>query len=116
MGARAEALQELKRSWEGHVHLKELRSLAKAGPAAVREYAVSSCCGLSSGTGLPTLSNTSYFPHEDCWRPSRSPRAICTRVFALPEAIRRRDRHEYTSPLSVSTHATHVASYITSTR
>lgn len=40
MCARAEALQELKRSWEGHVHLKELRSLAKAGPAAVREYAV----------------------------------------------------------------------------
>lgn len=39
-GVREDALQELKRSWERHVHLKKLRELAKAGPAAVRDYAV----------------------------------------------------------------------------
>lgn len=37
---REEAQQELKRSWERHGHLKRLRALAKAGPAAVRNYAV----------------------------------------------------------------------------
>ncbi|CAM9090880.1 unnamed protein product, partial [Hapterophycus canaliculatus] len=34
------AQQQLKRSWERHVHLKHLRALAKAGPRAVRKYAV----------------------------------------------------------------------------
>jgi len=38
--AREEAQLELKRSWERHGHLKRLRALAKAGPAAVRSYAV----------------------------------------------------------------------------
>eukprot|EP00903_Cladosiphon_okamuranus_P018258 g16795.t2 len=38
---REEAQQELKRSWERHGHLKRLRALAKAGPAAVRNYALS---------------------------------------------------------------------------
>lgn len=37
---REEAQLELKRSWERHGHLKRLRALAKAGPEAVRNYAV----------------------------------------------------------------------------
>lgn len=41
---REEAQQELKRSWERHGHLKRLRALAKAGPAAVRNYAVGAVC------------------------------------------------------------------------
>ncbi|CAN0153711.1 unnamed protein product [Scytosiphon promiscuus] len=32
---------QLKRSWERHVHLKHLRALAKAGPDAIRQYALS---------------------------------------------------------------------------
>lgn len=37
---REEAMEDIKRSWERHVHLKRLRALAKEGPAAIREYAV----------------------------------------------------------------------------